>query len=59
MVILKARYEEAVKSVEEKQEERFRDVVDEYYSYVNEFPEGKYLKDAKRIFDSSSKKINE
>ena len=59
MVILKSRYEEAILSVEEKQEDRFRDVVDEYYSFINEFPEGKYVKDAKRIFESASKKLND
>ncbi len=59
MLILKSRYEEAQKSVSEKQEERFRDVVDEYYSYLNEYPEGKYIKEAQRIFESSSKKIKD
>ena len=59
IVILKSRYEEAVYSVPEKQEDRYRDVVDEYYSYINEFPSGKYAKEAKQIFESASKKIND
>jgi outer membrane protein assembly factor BamD len=59
MLILKARYEEAVYSVEEKQADRFRDVIDEYYSFVNEYPESKYAKEAKKIFDDASKKVND
>lgn len=59
MLILKSRFEEAQMSVEEKQEDRFRDVVDEYYSFINEFPEGKFAKEAKRIFESASKKLND
>ncbi|MEG1585524.1 MAG: outer membrane protein assembly factor BamD [Bacteroidales bacterium] len=59
MIILKARYEEAQFSVAEKQEERFRDVIDEYYSFINEFPDGKFEKEAKKIFEHASKKIND
>lgn len=59
MIVLKSRYEEAQFSVEEKQEERFRDVIDEYYSFINEFPDGKYAKEAKKIFESASKRIND
>lgn len=59
MIILKSRYEEAQFSVAEKQEERYRDVVDEYYSFINEFPEGKYAKDAKKIFEAASKRLND
>lgn len=59
ILILRSRYDEAVKSVEEKKEDRLREVVDEYYTYINEFPEGKHIKEAKRIFESASKKLND
>ena len=59
IIVLKSRFEEAQFSVEEKQEERFRDVIDEYYSFINEFPDGKYVKEAKKIFETASKKIND
>lgn len=58
-LILRAKYEMAVQSVETKQIERYRDAIDEYYAYKNEFPEGKYLKNAERIFENSSKRIKE
>ena len=49
-VIFKARYEAAVNSVEEKREERLREAFDEYYTFVNEFPEGKYNKEIEHDF---------
>jgi outer membrane protein assembly factor BamD len=49
-LILESKHIQAVNSIEEKKEERVRDTLDEYYSFVNEFPEGKYRKKADRIF---------
>ena len=40
---IRAKYELAVVSVEEKLQGRYREVVDEYYNYMNEYPEGKYV----------------
>ncbi len=54
-LILESKFIQAIKSIEEKKEERIRDTIDEYYSFVNEFPEGKYKKRADRILiDSES-----
>lgn len=50
MIILKAKYQEAIQSVDEKKADRFRDVIDEYYSFINDFPEGKNRKEADNIF---------
>nr|WP_321451162.1 outer membrane protein assembly factor BamD [uncultured Carboxylicivirga sp.] len=52
-LILESKYIQAVKSIEEKKEERIRETIDEYYSFVNEFPEGKYKKRADKILDDS------
>ena len=41
ILILRAKYEMAVFSVEDKREERYREAVDEYYAFKNEFPESK------------------
>ena len=59
MMILRSRYQEAVKSVIEKKKDRFRGVVDEYYNYVNEFPEGKYKKEADKILKVAQKYVND
>ena len=55
ILILRAKYEMAINSVDDKKPERYRETVDEYYAFKNEFPESKYLKDAERIFQESRK----
>ena len=56
--MFKSKYEMAVQSVEEKQEFRYRDVIDEYYAYANEFPEGRYIKEIRKLFQEIEKEIN-
>lgn len=58
-LMLQAMYEEASFSVSEKLQTRYRDVADQYFAYINEFPNGKYLKQAKKIYDSVSKHISQ
>jgi outer membrane protein assembly factor BamD len=58
-LMLQSKYEMALVSVDVKLQGRYRDVVDEYYNYMNEFPEGKYVKQAKRMFDYASKQIKD
>jgi outer membrane protein assembly factor BamD len=53
----KSKYEMAIQSVAEKKEFRYRDVVDEYFSYTNEFPEGKYLKEIKKLYENIEKEL--
>ena len=55
--MFKAKYEMAIQSVEEKKEFRYRDVVDEYFSYVNEFPTGKYIKELKKLYENIDKEL--
>lgn len=57
MLILKSRYQLAKQSVEEKRIGRFREVVDEYYAFQNDFPESKYAKEAQAIFTDSEAKL--
>ena len=58
-MILRAKYEMAVNSVEDKKMDRYRETVDEYYAFKNEFPESKYLKEDERIFKDSQKVIKD
>lgn len=58
IMILRAKYKLASSSVEEKRMERYRDTIDEYYGFLNEYPESKYLKDAQKIFLQSEKYVN-
>jgi outer membrane protein assembly factor BamD len=57
MLMLKARYHLALNSVEAKADERFRQAIDEYYGFKNEFPESKYTKEADQIFKVCSSKV--
>lgn len=50
MLILKSKFQEASQSVAEKKEERFRDVIDEYYSFTNNYPNSKNTKEAENIY---------
>ena len=59
ILILRARYEMAIYSVEDKKADRYRETVDEYYAFKNEFPESKYLKEAEKIFNESQKVIKD
>lgn len=55
ILILRSRYHLARQSVEEKRIERFRQTVDEYYGFANEFPESVYLKEAQTYLMKSQK----
>ncbi len=57
MMVLRARYELAQQSVEAKSDERFRQTIDEYYGFKNEFPDSKYMKEADHIFKKSNSKV--
>ena len=59
ILILRAKYEMALHSIDEKRPDRYRETVDEYYAFKNEFPESKYLKEADRIFSASQKELGE
>ena len=58
IMILRAKFKLAQQSVEAKRLDRYRDTIDEYYGFVNEYPESKYLKDAQRIFAQSERYVN-
>ena len=58
-LIIRAKYELALVSVEEKLQGRYRDVVDEYYNYMNEYPEGNYVKQVTKFYDYASKRITD
>lgn len=55
LLIMKSKYHLAKQSVEDKQEDRFRDAEDECYGFINEYPDSKdrklaeeYIKDCKK-----------
>lgn len=58
-LILKSSYLYADNSIPDKQRERFQAAVDEYYSFIGEFPNGPFTKEADRIYENSSNFLEE
>lgn len=53
IMVLRAKYQLAKQSVEDKRMERYRDAIDEYYAFQNDFPESKYMKEANEILSTA------
>ncbi len=56
-LILKSKFIQAENSVLEKKDERFRETIDEYYSFINDFPESKFLKEANKMYTISQEEV--
>jgi outer membrane protein assembly factor BamD len=56
---LKSSFLLAENSILEKQQERYQSAVDEYYSFIDEFPESDFIKEAERIHTTARKKITQ
>ncbi|UCH14489.1 MAG: outer membrane protein assembly factor BamD [Bacteroidales bacterium] len=54
-LILKSSYLLAFYSVDKKKKERYQASLDEYYSFIAEFPESEYRKEADRMYENTSK----
>lgn len=57
ILVLRAKFGLAQQSVENKKEERLTSTVDEYYGFSSEFPDSKYAKEAKRIFEKAGNEL--
>ena len=57
ILILRAKFALAAFSVEAKKEERYHNAIDEYYGFVTEYPESKYLKEAQNLFKKAEKYV--
>ena len=58
-LLLKSHFLLAENRIYQKQIERYQATVDEYYSFVGEFSESKYRREADRIYDDALGKIGE
>ena len=52
---LNSLYLYAENSMPDKQKVRYQDTLDDYYSFMEEFPESKYSRDVKRIYQATGK----
>jgi len=50
-MVIKSYYQYALMSIETKLQERYGQVVSEYYDFVDRFPESKHLKEAEKYFN--------
>lgn len=57
-MLLQAKYYLATRSVEEKKRERLSSALDEYFTFVDEYPESKHRKDAERYYSTTAKLLN-
>jgi outer membrane protein assembly factor BamD len=54
---IKAHFKLAENSITEKQAKRYQDTIDAYYSFIDEFPNSKFMKEAQKMYENSVKKI--
>jgi len=59
ILIVRARYELAYYSVDEKKPTRYRDLLDEHFNYRNMFPSGKYQKESERYYRQALKALGQ
>ncbi len=57
--VVASMYEVAKNSVISKQQSRLRELRDEYYNYINEFPEGKHRPEVEKYFQYAERNIKE
>ena len=59
LLVLKARYQEADQSIDSRKEDRFREVIDEYYSFINNYPESPNRAEADNIFKIARRHVKD
>lgn len=57
-MLLKAKYLLAINSVDEKKRERLSSALDEYFTFVDEYPESKYIKEVEKYHNTTTKLLN-
>lgn len=58
-LVLDSKFQQAEQSIEIKKMERYRNTIDEYYNFINEFPAGKFRKKADKILSETKKVVKE
>lgn len=57
-MLLKSKYLLAINSIEEKKEERLSDALDEYFLFVDEYPESSYRKEVDKYYNTLADLLN-
>lgn len=57
ILVLRSKYHLALKSVDAKKEQRFRDAIDEFYNFAGEYPESKYMAEAVKMHEDAQRMV--
>jgi outer membrane protein assembly factor BamD len=57
-MLLESKYNLAIGSVYDKRQERLSSALDEYFSFIDEFPESKHIKEAEKFHKITSQMLN-
>ena len=57
-MLLESKYMLAIGSVYDKRQERLTSALDEYFSFIDEFPDSKRIKDAEKFYKVTSQMLN-
>ena len=57
-MLLKSKYLLAINSVQEKKNERLSQALDEYFSFVDEYPESNHKREVERFYETTAKLLN-
>ncbi|MFO8234170.1 MAG: outer membrane protein assembly factor BamD [Bacteroidales bacterium] len=57
-LILKSKFLLASNSVKQKEEERFQSALDEYYTFIDQYPDSEYQKEVEKIYEVTQEKLN-
>ncbi len=57
-MLLKSKYLLAMNSVADKKEQRLSNALDEYFSFADQYPESKHMREAKKFYKETAKILN-
>jgi outer membrane protein assembly factor BamD len=57
-MLLESKYMLAIGSVYDKRQERLTSALDEYFSFIDEFPDSKRIKDAEKFYKVTAQMLN-
>jgi outer membrane protein assembly factor BamD len=57
-LILKSNFLLASNSIKEKEQERFQNTLDEYYTFTNQFPKSDYIDEVEKIYQRTQRNLN-
>lgn len=59
ILIIRSKFDEAEMSYDEKKPTRYRNVIDEYFNYINMYPDGKYVTESTKYYKKALKALNQ